>query len=103
MEHKINTINNFYGTNQFFIKDDPQGYQSMYNLKNVENIIIIKNTITIKFDNGKSIREEFETEELAREMLMYIVMAISEGARLIGRAIYEHNKAVMNERKEAEE
>lgn len=97
MEHKINTINNFYGTNQFYLKEETGGFQTLYNIKNMETIVLLKNEITVKLDNNRSIRETFETEEEAKEMFMYISLGISEGARLIGRPLFLHNKALMDE------
>lgn len=83
----MNEINNFYGTNQFYIQMN-NNIRIIYNLSNLTNIKLIANKIILTFcvnNTSSTIIEEFEDINEAEDFFIYIAIAISEGKRIIGR------------------
>lgn len=84
----METINNFYGTNQFILIRN-NNLKTLINLKDVSEIFVIKNILTIKKNDGKSFTEVFETENDCEKFFKYTILSISEGDRVISRNIFE--------------
>lgn len=91
MNEEFNTINNFYGTTQFYhFKDDNTNI--IYNLKTLNNVIIINNEVIMNIEGGKSIKEKFKSAQEAEEFFMYLLISFSEGSRIVSREIFRKNK-----------
>lgn len=84
----METINNFYGTNQFILIRN-NNLKTLINLKDVSEIFVIKNILTIKKNDGKSFTEVFETEDYCEKFFKYVILSISEGDRVISRSVFE--------------
>lgn len=84
----METINNFYGTNQFIlIRND--NLKTLINLRDVSDIYSIKNVLTINRNGKTPISEKFDSEDMCEKFFKYMIIAISEGDRIISRKIFE--------------
>lgn len=86
---------NYFGLNQFLLYETNNNSKVLINVNRIIEIILEKNIVIIK-TTDKNYNELFSNESEAIGYYNYLILAISEGNRVISRLLYNDRIATMD-------